>query len=177
MASKRNAPMMFKRHLYYEIEQLALSYWRARAGLNGQELVNLYVESFCLHAKTLLEFLIRKPGDDMAAAADFADGSYVRPKRVRGNELDQVLGRLNIELSHLSWARPDNQSDQIGPDYRDKVWTLVRTELHKWAACLRPEFSASDIPLSLLNGLIVNTVPTLSQMSATNAISSTTFKA
>jgi hypothetical protein len=148
----RNFQTMFRRHVYYEIEQFAVSYWRLKAGIRDQELINLYHESFCIHAKTLLEFFNRKAEDHMAAAVDFTDASYVPLERERGNELKQILGRVNIEISHLSWARPDNQSDQIGQDYRDKIWVFVTKERQRWVASLRPEFDRSLLPLRLLNG-------------------------
>jgi len=42
----------------------------------------------------------------MAAAVDFTDASYAPLERERENELKQILGRVNIEISHLSSARP-----------------------------------------------------------------------
>jgi hypothetical protein len=94
MPRNRNLPPMFQRHIHYEIEQLAISHWRLKAGIKEQEFVNLYHESFCIHAKTLLEFFIRAPECDMAAAADFTNSSYARPTRARGTDLDEILGRL-----------------------------------------------------------------------------------
>jgi len=176
MPRNRDPLTMFQQHVHYEIEQLAISYWRLKSGIKEQEFVNLYHESFCIHAKTLLEFFIRTLQRDMAAAADFTNPSYVRPKRERGTDLDEILGRLNTEVSHLSWARPDNQSDQIGPDYRDKIWTVVKQELQRWVQHLQKGFDQALLPLSLLSGLQIDTLPTLAPASATNVVSGTTLK-
>jgi hypothetical protein len=157
MAEKKNSPrntnpgVMFRKHLAYELETAATAFWRCRQGL-PQEFLNVYHESFCLHVRNLLDFFTGKASGKYPAAADFVKdpNAYTRPQREHGNEIDTMLGKLNIEISHLNWGRPDDSVDQIGSKEREDMMNVLRREVENWVPHLSEQFDANNLPLQLL---------------------------
>jgi hypothetical protein len=65
-------------HLPYEIDMLRYAYNRLQTPLQGQAEINVFIECFCVHARTLLDFFWdKKPKkQNYAVARQFTVGSY-----------------------------------------------------------------------------------------------------
>lgn len=102
-------------HLYYEWWMLEES---AKIAPRNQVEVNAKIESFCLHARNLLEFLYDNGGDeDSFRAIDFFDNKsgYLSRIKAKYPVPHKILTRLNKELTHLTYSR-------IRGSPPEKVW-------------------------------------------------------
>jgi hypothetical protein len=143
-----NSATMFDRHVAYELHEFAESYWRMRAGNTNQADLNMNHDVFCTHGRNLVEFFSKRPDGHHVVAADFATAAYVPWNIQHGSTAHDARGRLNNEVSHLTWNRPENQTDQMDQAYRDKVWNLISDEVRRWLPHIRSEFDKSKLPLA-----------------------------
>ena len=110
---------VFDKHLAYEIDRLAEIY----ALLAGPDtfgfsslskgiqdtMKDALIVAFCIHAKNLIEFLTRKPEQHHAASADYTNPSYNRWEIKHGSSAHALRGKLNNQLSHLTFERTDDR--------------------------------------------------------------------
>jgi len=131
----------------------------------GTELVirNALIESFCTHARALIEFFEKARG-----AQAYADQSYRPLASLSNAKQDKIVRRLNNQISHLLDGRTANDAEKIDDAERNEMFDLIRHEIAQFKAHLRPEFSRIVIRDLQARGLSTPTSP-----SATGAISST----
>ncbi len=92
-------------HLYYELTMLIET---SKLRSEDRARNNAFLESFCIHARVMRDFLFNIMGHpDDAFAIDFFDDHTEWKKYIRGKSevLSQVNGRVNKEIVHLSYRR------------------------------------------------------------------------
>ncbi len=97
---------------------------------------NALVESFCIHARNLIDFFNSKQGLD---PRDFAP-NYM-PTVV--NQIDSKLARkLHTQIAHLTYKRTDDPNNKIGAAQRDEFLSRLLYEIDDFSRRLRPEWQA-----------------------------------
>jgi hypothetical protein len=86
----------FTDHLPYEINMLRVSFALLSTGVMGPALTNVLIESFCVHARNLIEFFKNKDSCDFDPR-DFAIAAYQLEKRFLR---DSILPKINNQISH-----------------------------------------------------------------------------
>jgi hypothetical protein len=118
--NKKPAPHLkeefFTQHLPYEIDMLRATYELARVPKPLAEHEAL-AESFLMHARNLIEFFQDRPSCDFDPRM-FTVGSYQLNKDFVA---EQVLPRINRQISHLTVKRASHDTEKLGP--RD--WALI----------------------------------------------------
>jgi hypothetical protein len=143
--NKKPAPHLkeefFTQHLPYEIDMLRATYEFARASRSAPEHEAL-VESFLMHARNLIEFFQDRPSCDFDPRM-FTGGSYQLNKDFIA---DQVLPRINRQISHLTVKRTSHDTEKLGP--RD--WALIlgalEEEINRFTKALTREYAAKWAP-------------------------------
>lgn len=127
--NKKPAPHLkdefFTKHLPYEVHMLRTTYELARAARPAAE-QDALAESFLLHARNLIEFFQDRPSCDFDPRM-FTVSSYQLNKDFVA---EQVLPRINRQISHLTVKRPTLAADRLGP--RD--WALILRALEEETA-------------------------------------------
>jgi hypothetical protein len=100
---------------------------------------NAFIESFCIHARNLIEFFKDKKDCDFDRRR-FAKEGYRIDKRFVG---DGVLGRINGQISHLSKKRTREVSKKIDGEERRKILDCIEGELERLEKALHPSFRSS----------------------------------
>lgn len=142
-------------HLPYEIDMLRTVYGElAGASPPTGVFKNALIESFCIHARSLIHFLANRPSKpDDAAASDFTD-TFVTTLDLQVERLKFILQKLNKQAFHLTTAR--TVVDKFDPGADGKIIILeIERELQNFQNCLKPEFkhfkcrtSALSVPAS-----------------------------
>jgi hypothetical protein len=117
---------VFDKHVSYEIGRLAEMYallaepdafrFNSLDEAVRDTMKDALIVSFCIHAKNLMEFLSRSPEDHHAASADYADVGYEPWNIGHRTPAHKLRGKLNNQLSHLTFERTDDPNEKIaGP--------------------------------------------------------------
>lgn len=146
-------------HLPYEFEMLQGTYSMLAKGGHDTIIANALIESFCIHARQLIEFFNNKQG---CKAKEFTGGTYTATHVGSfGNDAD----KLNTQIAHLTRARTDDLTKKIGPAERRKWLTALEQEAQNFTARLAPAFQGMFTPPTLIAVSV--------QPSATNHITTT----
>lgn len=119
--------------IVYEIDTMTTATLRYRAldragGLRVER--NIYLEAALLHARALIEFLVRKPtSDSYMCPADFGPGW----DRSNCGSLGRELSPLGAYLAHLTWTR----IELGGPRLSDSLIYDVLDALEAFASHLK----------------------------------------
>ena len=84
-------------HLPYEIDMLLGTFRKLELGVVDDMVRNALIESFCIHARSLIDFLNNQRG---VRASSFTNRSYVpfRDGKIRAS----VITKLNTQVAHLT---------------------------------------------------------------------------
>ena len=74
----------------------------------------LFLESFCLHARNLIEMFTRKRGEEYVLVTDYIP-SYAAFQN-RGTEMSDLYKRICEQISHLTYNRKKDPTDKIQTD-------------------------------------------------------------
>jgi hypothetical protein len=132
-----NTPLdeYFQKHLPYEIDMMreAILALATRDKLSRFER-NAFIETFCLHARNLVEFF----GDDgdygphAFTDAEFELDSHVISAR--------TLRRINQQISHLTKRRIDDGRRKIHGGNLKDVHQAIEAEIRHFTQHLKPEW-------------------------------------
>ncbi len=126
-------------HLPYELWMLRQTYEKLRSPLANKVLRNALIESFCIHARLLLEFFGNKKG---RRAEDYTGGSYKAVHLVNLTKTER--DKLNTQIAHMTGQRTVDSSEKIGPALRAKLITALERETNEFekrlASTFRPMF-------------------------------------
>jgi hypothetical protein len=121
--------------LPYEIDMLRHAYQRSQSPEFEQADINAFIETFCIHARSLIDFFWdRKPKKkNHAIARHFISGPYdpfggVSPKPNR------LYAKLNDQIVHLSYSRTDVMEEKIGPKERLELNNLIEKEIENFGS-------------------------------------------
>jgi hypothetical protein len=134
----------FEHHLVYEINMFRHAYNFLRVPAWSQEMANALIESFCVHARNLIDFFSEyseTPGQsrDYIGARHFCKDFQSWTK---GGPTDDVKNRLNRQISHLTYDREAATNRKIGPDERNELVELIEREIEIFASHLREPYTA-----------------------------------
>jgi hypothetical protein len=133
-------------HLPYEIDMLRAAYlhFNGLARLDPAQTAfyrNVLIESFCVHARALLDFFANRSNDATdALPSDFTDG-FSPTFDLTKDPLKALRVKLNKQLFHLTKNRTI-VSDEKFDIIRDGRVVLENIEpaIRRFTACLKPEF-------------------------------------
>jgi hypothetical protein len=163
---------MFERHLPYEIDMLRVTY--LMLSTPGAPLwftpnvLNALIESFCVHARNLIEFYIATNSltDETVAAQHFTKDYKAFPNKLPR----RIIGKLNSQITHLSYNREDDSGRKIGHEDRKVIMALLETEMERFATHLNEPYRSKwreDLKVGIKLGAMAQAA---SPASATNAI-------
>jgi hypothetical protein len=141
------------------------------------DLRNSIVESFCVHARNLIEFFNQQsetPGqaDHVVGAKHFCSTNYTAWTKGRPSHV--LFGQLNKQISHLSYGRTSEDEKKIGAEEQLELLKLIEQELEVFGKSLRNPY-ADKWPFKddvLTEGRITIPAGTLSTTNQTASISS-----
>ncbi len=122
-------------HLPYELWMLRQTFEKLRSPPANEVLCNALVESFCIHARLLLEFFTNKQGK---RAKSYTNGSYNAVHLV--NLTKAETEKLNTQIAHMTGQRTVNSNDKIGHAVRAKLITALELEADEFERQLACEF-------------------------------------
>jgi hypothetical protein len=132
----------FAHHLVYEVNMFRLTYLLLQLPAWSGGLANAIIESFCVHARNLIDFFSEKsatPGqsNNYTGAKHFSDGYTAWTK---GGPSHDLCGRLNRQISHITYDRTSKDQEKIGPKERAELVELIERELKIFSGCLRKPY-------------------------------------
>jgi hypothetical protein len=149
---------IFQLHLVYEGGMLAETHARLKARTyDDPVVVNALIESFCIHARGLIDFFNGRKG---VKASSFTEPTY-KPFP-NGQISSGLIQKLNTQIVHLTLKR--TTTDKIDDDDRDELLVGITAELNNFVKHLTKEYRD-----------LCGTDSTSVQPSATNMPSSARF--
>ena len=107
-----NLEELLRVHVRYELNMLFGTVERLTKPIEDEVLSNALIESFCLHARALLDFFKNKhlPASEFTTAAykPFSDGELGISRA--------LVEKLNTQIAHLTKKRVSDAKQKIGPD-------------------------------------------------------------
>jgi hypothetical protein len=155
---------LFTEHLHYEIDMFFYTLERLRTSSNEMTAGdrNAFLESFCIHARSLIDFFSSKKTESSgeAAAIQFADASY------QPFPLDPIpgplYGTLNEQIAHLTYGRTDVPSKKLGRIELEELARRIEAEIANFQQRLQPQYASewriSFPPLRTPSGAILSEV-------------------
>ena len=126
---------IIKQHLTYEIEMLFATQAKLQAGEPDRNVRNALIESFCIHARNLIDFLRGKRSGVRASSVTydytpFADG-----------EIDREYRRMIEEqITHLGFGRTSNPVEQINGRVQATLLSSIAKELVRFKHHIREQY-------------------------------------
>jgi hypothetical protein len=132
--------LLLRCHFVYEVEMLWGTYQRFIENYPRDQVIrNALIESFCLHARNLIEFLQTKH-------RKYAHRSYQPFAAVPKNKIDTITDRLNNQISHLRLGRTIERSEKIDIKEREEILQLLSGEISQFKANLTSGYKNVDAP-------------------------------
>ncbi|GMO19345.1 hypothetical protein BwSH14_12160 [Bradyrhizobium ottawaense] len=99
----------------------------------GQTVLNALIESFAIHARSLIEFFSgdSSPTDNTAAAKHFAKPTY-SPCSNEGPGRT-FMNKLNGQIAHPSYSRSDKPEDKLTADDRIVLMQFMEREVTRFS--------------------------------------------
>lgn len=122
-------------HLPYELWMLRQTYEKLGSPPADKVLCNALIESFCIHARLLLEFFGNKQGRH---AEDYTGGSYRAVHLLSLTKAEK--DKLNTQIAHMSGQRTADASKKIDRALRAKLITALEREANEFEQQLASHF-------------------------------------
>jgi hypothetical protein len=126
-------------HLPYEIDMLRHAYERLQSSSHGQATLNVLIECFSLHARNLLDFFWDPKHSNYAVAREFTTALY-QPFSGTSPKKDGLYGKLNEQVTHLTYGRTEDPADKIGPAERLTLKNLIESEIDNFSNHIQEQF-------------------------------------
>ncbi|MDF0585039.1 hypothetical protein [Bradyrhizobium yuanmingense] len=124
-------------HIPYEVRMMRQTYAMLADGATclwfSQTVLNALIESFAIHARSLIEFFSgdHSPSDNTAAAMHFAKSTFT-PCSEEGPSRT-LLGKLNAQIAHPSYSRSDKPEDKLTAVDRTELMQFIEKELNRFS--------------------------------------------
>lgn len=128
-----------RRFLRYEMEMLSNTYAILANPPNNQLLVNVFIESFCVHARNIIEFVMNHHACDVDPRWFTNDNYQIRRDFLRKSLRD----RVNAQIAHLSYERTTDTKKKIGSQDRKELVDVVEQQLSRFHGHLKDEWKSS----------------------------------
>lgn len=126
----------FKVHLPYEVWMLDCTIKELNSDPPRGPVYNALIESFCLHARNLADFLTNKPTCDFDPR-DFTDP----PFKSKPDFLPKKLyNAINAQITHLSKHRTSDPQFQIDDSRREQILSHVHRDLDRFRKNLKRKY-------------------------------------
>jgi hypothetical protein len=133
-------------HIPYEVQMLRAMFCYLSTPVTRfmvqQWVVNGFIETFCVHARNLIDFF-RETTDSRtgyAAAKHFTDATYkpFKPSRDEG----VLIGKLNDQIAHVTYRRTTRDAAKIGDNERVLLLRLIEEELARFGGHLDQQYKS-----------------------------------
>lgn len=124
-------------HLPYEIHMLQATHKRLLGVLSDQVVANALIESFCIHARQLIEFFENKQG---CRAKEFTGGTY---QAMNLSNLETQRHKLNTQIAHLTARRTADSRGKIDCVEREKLLIALMCEARNFRNKLVPPYAGN----------------------------------
>jgi hypothetical protein len=148
---------LLQHHLPYEFAMLRDTYDAIRTHPDGT-IKNALIESFCIHARALVEFFEKDDG-----ARKYTDNGY-SPGWDK-TRIAHLVRTLNHQVALLLYGRTADPSQKLNRADQAELKTVLLDELTRFKAHLLPAYAGAPVALVI--------EPTDTPSSATNAIETT----
>jgi hypothetical protein len=169
-------------HLPYEIDMLRACYsgWQdfvqsvPSPTTQEQQLCrNVLIESFCMHARALLDFFSKSNDPTDAIASDFTNG-FVPTFDCSKEPLKTLRTKLNKELFHLTKNRTIVEANKFNMAADGKlILDAIEPAIQRFVTCLKPEFQAFRCVTGPIPFPLATTIHAPAVASATGTFQST----
>jgi hypothetical protein len=129
-------------HLPYEVQMLRHTYHLLATGIavspaEAQVVVEYaLIESFCVHARNLIEFFRHKKPCDFDLRWFAKDGYRVADKDFIGASVQK---KLDEQMSHLTKGRTKVEKEKIDRAARKEIYDALEDEIDRLRSSLRPD--------------------------------------
>jgi hypothetical protein len=132
-----------RKHVAYEVDMLRHAYKRLGTFTDGRNL-SMALECFALHARTLEEFLTKKPKikNDVRASLFVAPG-FRWPRK---DGIRDALDKIDPQMMHTGRQRTIDPKDKLHTDNTTKLLDWIEDSLIKFNQALRPPFTGDWMP-------------------------------
>jgi hypothetical protein len=129
--------MLFEQHLVYEIKMLHMTYLFLQIPAFSGWTVNALIESFCIHVRNLIQFFDENypQGGEDVCAQHFTD-NYTSTLKIDR----RLIGKLNAQITHLSYNRAATDADKIDPGDRRDLLNAINDEISHFVAHLKQRY-------------------------------------
>jgi hypothetical protein len=105
-------------HVRYELDMLFATFELLRLPASNVVVGNALIESFCMHARALIDFFDNTQGLE---AREFTDAAYRPLPKDQLGISDTLINKLNTQIAHLTKKRVDAPSLKIGVTDRQNL--------------------------------------------------------
>jgi hypothetical protein len=145
--------LLLRCHFVYEIKMLQETYRRCWEEVSDDAedekkiLNNALIESFCVHARNLIEFF-----QDKKFRVTYANSQYLPFSQVSPNTMNAIYGRLCAQITHLVHSGTQNRTidalQKINAKDRYEILGILRGEIIQFKGKLVPSYAqmAAAIP-------------------------------
>jgi hypothetical protein len=141
--SREGMRELLTHHLRYEIVMLRWTFARFRAPMSHENEKNAFIESFCIHARNLIEFFqgTGNVGGTHAYARHFTINGIYEVCSLTKTELPEDLyGKLSEQIAHLTYGRTKDSTRQIGAPELRQLFELIEGEVANFGDHLDESF-------------------------------------
>ena len=137
---------VLREHLPNEVKRLNDAFKRLLVRDLDRAMVDILIESFCIHAHNLIEFFLEetltpKGRNAVAGARHYVGGSYTA---FEGNNIraEASYEKLKAQVDHIRYGREKVASQLQGPELTYLKRTLD-AEIKRFVASLPPQYGAT----------------------------------
>jgi hypothetical protein len=149
---------ILKTHYVYEIDMLQKTYVYLANGKFALDTVaeNALIESFCIHARQLIEFFAKKSSANRFRADSYAETNYDR-LRADDAPLKTLCMKLHKQIAHLDspQERTSDPREKIGRHERDQLLTILKEQSKDFSEKLKAEYRRLNVP-TIVQQVITN---------------------
>jgi hypothetical protein len=134
---------IIKDHFRYEVQMLRYTHQRLCRGFAGTDKceANAVIESFCIHARNLIDFLreteSKLSDGKYAAAVHFTD----RYEAFKTHSMsDDLYGKLGEQIAHITYGRTNIDEEKLGAKERQRLFDLIAHEIPIFLGHLKEQY-------------------------------------
>lgn len=161
----------FEQHLVYEVSMLRHTFNFLLVNAWSTELRNAIIESFCVHARNIVDFFDEKSSSPGQAKSDYVGAKhFCNPDYepwTKGRPSNDLYGRLNRQVSHLTFDRTSKNEEKLGGKELGELFRLIEQELQIFGKYLRDPY-AGKWPFGDNDKVAVKATASVTNLSATN---------
>ncbi len=124
-------------HVRYELDMLFGTFEQLQMPQAHAVVANALIESFCIHARALLDFFSNAQG---LHAKEFADSGYLPLPLSELGVSGELATKLNTQIAHLTKKRVNASDLKIGAGEHQQLRSAVLAALRHFEGHLQPSY-------------------------------------